>query len=155
MTSFFGLIKGASGKSGRGVRLLTAGCALALMMGAAKTASASAYGYDYWGVHTFKDLPIPAGQLFGVVEGDGLRVRVAGGNFLSVGNLCNWKMDVDFIDASRRRYANVSTGIVGGCTHAAQRKFSLNRDMKEGLACVRLYTAFDHRVASVCHNITR
>lgn len=155
MKSIRGVIESANGTAGRWARLLTAGSAFALLLGTAKPASASAYGYDYWGVHTFKDLPIPAGQLFGGIEGSGLRVRIAGGNFLSVGNLCNWKMDVDFIDSSHRRYANVSTGIVGSCTHAAQRKFLINRDMKEGLACVRLYTAFDHQVASVCHNITR
>src|SRR4051794_6754975 len=101
---------------GRFSRLLLGTCALACATGVAKTASASAYGYDYWGVHTFRDLPIPGGQLFGVVEGDGLRVRVVGGNFVSVGNLCNWRMDIDFIDSGRRRYANVSTGVVRSCT---------------------------------------
>jgi hypothetical protein len=136
-------------------RRIATAAVFALGVGAAGIASASAYGYSWWGVHVFKDIPIPGGHLFRVVEGAGLQVRDVGVNFLSAGNLCNWKIDVDFLDSAGHRYDGVSSGTVRSCTHAAQRHFILNRNMKEGRACIRLYTAFTDPVASVCHNIVR
>ncbi|MBD2435077.1 MULTISPECIES: hypothetical protein [Fischerella] len=119
------------------------------------SANASAIGYAYWGVQTWKDIPIPSGQLTGGVFGRGLYVNDAGGNFISAGNICNWRIDVDFIDASGKTYYRNRGKTVENCTRAGQQKRLIKKNIRPGQACVRLYTAFNHNVASVCHNIHR
>ena len=116
-------------------------------------AQASAIGYDYWGVHVFKDIPIPAGQLTGAVWGEGLYIHDWGGNFGSAGNICNWHFSLHLIDGDGDTYDKVAGKTVTNCTHAGQQKYLLKRNVKPGKACVRLYTNFSHRVASVCHSI--
>jgi hypothetical protein len=117
-------------------------------------AHASAIGYDYWNIQKFKDIPIPSGQLTGGVFGKGLHVHEAGGNFVSAGNLCNWHIDVDAIDAANRTRKLVQGRNNTQCTHVGQAKYSVNQKVSPGKVCIRLYTAFTHRIASVCHNIT-
>ena len=140
----------------RSSRVLCLATLSALALGAAvgpQTAHASAYGYAFWGVHTFKDVPVPAGELFGAVEGRGTRVDRAGGSFLSAGNICNWSFSIVFIDdehghriagvvnQSRQRY----------CSYVGVFKASLGGDRApEGHACIRLYRDFGHeRLAEV------
>lgn len=126
--------------------------AVAVVPSAAK---ASAYGYDYWGTHTFKDIPIPRGQLFGAVEGSGLRVDRAGGTFIAAGNLCNWHIDVDFYDRSQTRYYHVQGQNNSGCSRIGGEKYNLNGfRARPGRACIRLYRDFGNEgLASVCHGI--
>jgi hypothetical protein len=137
--------------------LLLACLTLAVVAATAPTsASASAYGYAYWGVHVFKDIPVPSGQLFGAVRGNGLRVDQAGGEFLAAGNLCNWHIDVDFYDASKARYNHVQGSNHPNCTREGGEKYGLGGlRVRPGRACVRLYRDFgNERLASVCHAIT-
>jgi hypothetical protein len=136
------------------VALFGAVCVMPLTW-AVTAANASAIGYDYWGVHTFKDIPIPAGQLTGGVWGDGLYVHDAGGNFLSAGNICNWHVDIDLIDSSGKTYRYLRGTPVQSCSHEGTQKWLLKQKARPGKACVRLFTAFTDQVASVCHNITR
>jgi len=114
----------------------------------------AAIGLAYWNVHKFQDVPIPGGQLTGGVFGKGLYIHDAGGNFGSAGNLCNWHIDVDAIDAANQTHKLVQGQNNSKCTHVGQEKYIVNRQVPPGKVCIRLYTAFTHHLASVCHNIT-
>jgi hypothetical protein len=118
-------------------------------------AHATAIGYDHWNIQKFKDIPIPSGQLTGGVFGKGLHVNVANGNFLSAGNLCNWHIDVDAIDAANQTHKLVQGRNNPKCTHVGEETYRVNGQVPPGRVCIRLYTAFTHRIASVCHNIIR
>lgn len=121
----------------------------------AMEAKADAIGYAYWGIHVYKDIPIPAGQLTGGVWGNGLYVHDAGGNFLSGGNLCNWHVDIDFLDLNNKRYDYIRGTTVPTCNRRGTQKWLIKKQARPGKLCVRLYTAGSDKVASVCHNITR
>jgi hypothetical protein len=118
------------------------------------TAQAS-IGMTYWGVQRFKDIPIPSGQMVGGISGKGLYVHSAGGNFLSTGNLCNWHVEVEFLDRTGRPYDRAVGKTVENCTRVGQQTGLVQRTVQPGRVCVRLYTAFTHRLASVCHHIHR
>ncbi|RUS25107.1 hypothetical protein BC938DRAFT_472618 [Jimgerdemannia flammicorona] len=118
---------------------------------------ASAGGYSYWGEFTIPelDIPVPGGQLYGEVDGKSLHVSQAGGDFLSLGNLCNWHIDVVFYDEHNREAYKVPGSIHESCNHEGGEKYNINRDVPRGRVCIRLYTAFNHQVTSVCHNIVK
>lgn len=146
------------GSSNSKIRIAAIGAACAAPLAFGITpAIASAIGYAYWGVHVWKDIPIPAGQLTGGVFGDGLYVNDAGGNFLSAGNICNWHVDIDLIDQHGKTFHRVVGTTVKNCTHAGQQKWLVKKTFPGdgGRACVRLYTAFNDNVASVCHHVHR
>lgn len=100
-------------------------------------------------------LKIPAGQLTGGVFGDGLKVNEAGGNFVSAANICNWRINVDSIDDKNRTSRLVEGKVQPNCTRAGQQKFRINKKVPPGRVCIRLYTAFTHRITSVCPTYTR
>lgn len=84
----------------------------------------------------------PSGQLTGGVFGRGLNISDAGGDFVSAGNICNWRIDIDFIDAAGNTYDRVVGKTIENCTHAGQQKWLVQKTVCPGRACVRLYTAF-------------
>ncbi len=123
-------------------------------------AHASAYGYEYWGGFTIdvRGVPIgiPAGQLFGAVEGKGLRVDRAGGDFLTyTRSICNWHIDVDFLDRNGKLSRRIQGSDHYSCNNVGVEKYAVNQTVPEGRACIRLYTNFRYHVASVCHSIVR
>ncbi len=126
----------------------------------ASPASATAGGYDYWGVHTIRDVPVPSGQLFGIIRGNGLNWSEAGGSFIAAGNLCNWHFSVVFYEGARSKnnatvldQENQST-----CSHTGAYKIR-NGDgasISEGSVCIRLYRDFgNEQLGSVCHGISK
>lgn len=140
---------------------LTAGLLAALtaaLTAAAPNAEASAYGYSFWGVHTFKDVPIPSGQLFGAIEGSGLNWTDVGGDFLSVGTICNWQFKVVFYDGARGadKTTTFDQGVQNGCDREGAFKLGNTpaTPAKPGSVCIELYRDFgDERLAAVCHSI--
>jgi hypothetical protein len=134
--------------------------ALALSLTGAPKAEASAYGYAYWGVHTVKDVPIPAGQLFGAIEGKKLNWRDAGGSFLSAGPICNWHFSVVFYEGARKegKTTVIDQDNQSSCAHTGTFKVAnpAGETAPEGSVCIRLYRDFgNEQLASVCHSIHR
>ena len=132
---------------------------LAGVIAAAPSAEASAYGYDFWGVHTLKDIPIPSGELFGAIEGDGLDWHTAGGSFVAAGNVCNWHISLVFYDGARKednRTRVVNQPTQNNCTAAGAYKLANTpfRAAAPGSVCIELYRDFgEERLAAVCHAI--
>jgi hypothetical protein len=149
----------------RGVRALSVatlvlGSALALSLTGAPRAEASAYGVAYWGVHTVKDVPIPAGQLFGAIEGKKLSWRDAGGSFLSAGTICNWHFSVVFYEGARKdgKTTVIDQDNQPSCARTGAFKVANTAAMAapEGSVCIRLYRDFgNEQLASVCHSVHR
>lgn len=121
-------------------------------------ANASAWGFDYWGVHTFKDIPIPSGQITGEIQGDGLNWSEAGGSFVAAGNVCNWAFKVVFYDGARsdHRTAEYEQPTQGDCSRTGAWRFTdpSSHTAKPGSVCIELYRDFgDERLGAVCHAI--
>lgn len=136
---------------------LTAGLLAALVAGA-PSANASAYGYGFWGVHTFKDIPIPSGTVFGAVEGSGLNWDDVGGSFESVGTVCDWNFKVVFYDGARsdNKTTPFEQPLQSGCARTGAFKLgnTPGTPAKAGSVCIELYREFgDERLGAVCHNI--
>jgi hypothetical protein len=145
--------------------LLSLGLSIAAIF-VASPASASAYGYSYWGTHHVSvskggvgadSVLVPNGQLFGAIEGKGLRWTNAGGSFLSPGSICNWHFSVQFYEGRRsNNNVQVADQPNQGCsrTGAFNLHNFLGEDAKAGSVCIRLYRDFGGELlTSVCHGI--
>jgi hypothetical protein len=150
---------GRRGRPGMVLGLVALLTALGIGIGsmAPPAANASAYGYDYWGKHVVKGVPVPSGQLFGAVEGSGTRIDRAGGDFLSAGNICNWSISIVFYNNRNKIARVVNQDRQRNCRHAGIYKLSFGGwHAPEGRVCIRLYRDFGReRLASVCHSIHR
>jgi len=123
------------------------------------SALASARGFESWGGFGVtiggQAIKIPAGQLYGVVEGDGLRIDMTSGGFGTYSSsICNWHIQVDFIDEHEKTYAWYRQPTQESCDAKGAYKIDAGGwTAKPGQACIRLYTNFENHVASVCHSI--
>ena len=124
---------------------------LAGVLAAGSNAEASAYGYSFWGVHTFKDVPVPAGTVFGAIQGAGLNWRDVGGSFESVGTVCNWNFTVTFYEGPRsaNKATKVDEPIQNGCARIGAFKLgTLARPAAAGSVCIELYRQFGDEAGS-------
>jgi hypothetical protein len=132
---------------------------LAMLGARPAVAQASAYGYAYWGGFPItvkgQTIKVPAGQLFGAAEGKGLRMTAVGGDFITyTASICNWHIDVDFLGRDGRQYDKIQGPDHRSCDPWGVEKWNVaGRRIREGRVCIRLYTHFTHRVASVCHSV--
>ena len=120
-------------------------------------ASATAVGHAFWGVHTFREVPIPAGQLTAMVFGKGLNVEGFSMNWGSAGNLCNHHMSVSFQDRNGHQYLPAfDQKNQGNCPKGGsytERWVSPLR-VQPGRVCMSVYRDFGkERLATVCHGI--
>ncbi|MGW0425121.1 hypothetical protein [Streptomyces sp. NPDC003015] len=117
----------------------------------------SAYGWTYFGGTTSAGgYDIPNGQLHGEVDGSGLTVRSAGGDFVTWHSMCEWNIDQVWYDSSGHIYRTDRTSTHNKCTGYGGTKYvySGGAQMRAGKSCTVLYVEWRQvRLAAVCHTI--
>ena len=132
-------------------------CALAFSGAAAQSASASAFGIQYWGAFTAniggQNIGIPSGQLAHQIDGSGRYVSKDAANFMSAANICNWRIDFRYSDVNGYVYERNRGGVHYSCARYGERFTYPRVNKRYGKSCAELYTngAF---VARQCHSIT-
>jgi hypothetical protein len=120
------------------------------------SASADAYGWQYWGGFTVElggvPLGIPGGSLNHSIRGNSVNIEQQNASFFSAGNICNWRIDFVYTLVGGHTYT-INTGpLMSECTHGSGRTIFPRAAMFPGKACAELYSngAF---VARQCHSI--
>ena len=130
---------------------------LAVTSAAPATASADAFGVQFWGSHTVnvkgQTIGIPSGELAHLTEGQGSYVRKDAANFLSF-NICNWRIDFRYSDVNGYVYQRNRGPVTYACSRYGSRFTYPRVNKRPGKTCAQLYRSGEF-VAQQCHYILR
>src|SRR5215831_9212568 len=95
------------------VGLAAAAISLVIAALAAGSASASAYGIQYWGAFTVniggQSIGIPSGQLAHEVSGSGTYINYEWAHVTTLPGFCNWRVDYVYRTVDNRVYRRIRT----------------------------------------------
>src|SRR5215831_10010543 len=95
------------------VGLAAAAISLVIAALAAGSASASAYGIQYWGFFTVnvrgQSIGIPSGQLAHEVSGSGTYINYEWAHITTLPGFCNWRVDYVYRTVYNRVYRRIRT----------------------------------------------
>jgi len=131
--------------------------ALLVIVLAPSSASASAYGVQYWGAFTVnvggQNIGIPSGQLAHKVNGSGARIDSEWAHITTTPGFCNWRVDYVYRDAeNNREYRRIRTATQYGCDTWAYAPSVYPGNVRRGTACAQLYRSGAY-VTRQCHSI--
>ena len=117
----------------------------------------SAAGYAFWGPFCFYGYCLGGGSLLGYIQGFGLWVSDAGGNFAALsGDVCQWNLTVAWFNHSNppRRYRDQTDSVHESCNPPGGEEYFTNHYVVRGGMCTRLWIDYyGKRVAEECHRI--
>lgn len=120
------------------------------------SASASAYGIQYWGAFTVnvggQAIGIPSGQLAHKVNGSGTYINSEWAHITTKPGFCNWRVDYVYTDVYNRTYRRISTATQYGCDTWAYAPTVYPGRVRAGTACAHLYRSGAY-VTKQCHSI--
>jgi hypothetical protein len=136
---------------------LAAATALLLVAAAAPgSASASAYGVQYWGFFTVnirgQSVGIPSGQLAHDIDGAGTYINSEWAHITAAPGFCNWRVDYVYRTAYNRVYRRIRTATQYGCDTWAYAPTVYPGRVRRGTACAQLYRSGAY-VTRQCHSI--
>jgi hypothetical protein len=130
--------------------------AMLLVVIAPSTASASAYGIQYWapfGVSIGgQTIGIPTGQLAHQVSGSGLTINSEWAHITTKPGFCNWRVDYVYKDLNGAEYRRIRTATKTGCDTWAYAPTVYPGRVRAGTACAQLYRSGAY-VTRQCHSI--
>jgi len=131
--------------------------ALLVIVLAPSSASASAYGVQYWGAFTVnvggQNIGIPSGQLAHKVNGSGARIDSEWAHITTTPGFCNWRVDYVYRDAeNNREYRRIRTATQYGCDTWAYAPSVYPGNVRRGTACAQLYRSGAY-VTRQCHSV--
>lgn len=147
----------------RGVRpgalLAVLACALVAAVMAPSSASASAYGIQYWTKFNVsiggQTIGVPAGQLAHQVNGGGDNITSEWAHITTAPGFCNWRVDYVYRDANNgEEYRRIRGTTHNGCDTWAYAETVYPGKVRYGTACAELYRSGAF-VTRQCHSITR
>jgi RHS repeat-associated protein len=117
----------------------------------------SAAGYAFWGPFCFYGYCLGGGSLLGYIQGFGLWVQDAGGNFAAFsGDVCQWNLTVAWFNHSNppRRYRDQTDSVHESCNPLGGEEYFTNHYVVRGGMCTRLWIDYYGKmVAEECHRI--
>src|SRR5262245_50075504 len=120
------------------------------------SASASAYGVQWWGFFTVniggQSVGIPSGQLAHDIEGSGTYVRSEWAHITTAGGFCNWRVDYVYRSVYNHVYRRIRTATQYGCDRWAYAPTVYPGRVRPGTACAQLYRSGVY-VTRQCHSI--
>jgi hypothetical protein len=120
------------------------------------SASASAYGIQYWGFFTVnvrgQSIGIPSGQLAQEIGGSGTYIDYEWAHITTTPGLCNWRVDYVYRTVYNRVYRRISTATKYGCDMWAYAPTVYPGRVRPGTACAQLYRSGVY-VTKQCHSI--
>ena len=138
------------------VGLAAATVALLVATAAAGSASASAYGVQYWGFFTVniggQSVGIPSGQLAQNISGSGTTIRSQWAHITTTPGFCNWRVDYVYKTVFNREYRRIRTATQYGCDTRAYAPTVYPGRVQRGTACAHLYRSGVY-VTRQCHSI--
>lgn len=131
----------------------------AVAVSGAPSAKASADGWTYFAAASvptpWGDVHVPGGQLFHSIKGGGRHIEWQGADFITAGNICNWRIDFLYYDMNGRRDDTSYGPTHYQCNRVGIRKDTINRDVRYGTACAKLLVnGTPVPGAKQCHSIT-
>jgi hypothetical protein len=137
------------------VAALTA-CALLFAVLAPGSASASAYGVQYWGAFTVsiggQNVGIPSGQLAHRINGSGTYINSEWAHITTKPGFCNWRVDYVYRDVYNVEYRRIGTATKLGCDTWAYAPTVYPGRVRSGTACAQLYRSGVY-VTRQCHSV--
>jgi hypothetical protein len=120
------------------------------------SASASAYGIQYWGFFTVniggQSIGIPSGQLAQNINGSGTYIRSQWAHITTTPGFCNWRVDYVYRTVYNREYRRIRTATQYGCDMRAYAPTVYPGRVRPGTACAHLYRSGVY-VTRQCHSI--
>ena len=114
----------------------------------------SANGVSYWGGFHYSNYYIPAGQMYGQIDGSGLNVKDAGGDFITYQSICAWNIDQAFYNTSGKLYYTAHTATHSSCNSVGKSKYNMGFKMQAGKSCSILYAQWRAvKIKAVCFTI--
>ena len=136
--------------------LAAATAALLIATVAAGSASASAYGVQYWGFFTAniggQSVGIPSGQLAQDINGSGTYIRSQWAHITTRPGFCNWRVDYVYRTVFNSEYRRIRTPTQYGCDTRAYAPTVHPGRVRPGTACAQLYRSGVY-VTRQCHSI--
>jgi len=138
------------------VGLATATVALLIAAFAPGSASASAYGIQYWGFFTVnirgQSIGIPSGQLAHDIDGSGTYINSEWAHITTAPGFCNWRVDYVYRTVYNKLYRRISTPTHYGCSMWAYAPTVYPGSVRRGTSCAQLYRSGVY-VTKQCHSI--
>jgi hypothetical protein len=120
------------------------------------SASASAYGIQYWGAFTVnvggQSIGIPSGQLAHEVSGSGTYIESEWAHVTTLPGFCNWRVDYVYRTVYNRVYRRIRTATHYRCDMWAYAPTVYPGRVRPGTACAQLYRSGVY-VTKQCHSI--
>ena len=120
------------------------------------SASASAYGIQYWGFFTVnirgQSIGIPSGQLAHNIDGSGTYINSEWAHITVAPGFCNWRVDYVYRTVYNRVYRRIKTATQYGCDTWAYAPTVYPGRVRRGTACAQLYRSGQY-VTRQCHSI--
>jgi hypothetical protein len=117
------------------------------------SASASAYGIQYWDPFTVniggQAISIPTGQLAHKINGSGLYIPSEWAHITTKPGFCNWRVDYVYSDVYNRVYRRIRTATQYGCDTWAYAPTVYPGTVRAG-KCAHLYRSGAY-VTKQCH----
>jgi hypothetical protein len=135
-------------------------CALGLAALAHNPPNAQAYarGCGFWNPFTVASYNLAAGQYCAEVDGNSTWIYNVEGDFISVGNICNWDITAEFFDSHWNWKRSYASSHQYGCSHTGRSNIYLPYYLSQlvgenyGYMCSTLRVGWQ-RVTSVCHYV--
>ena len=149
-----------SSRPGLGTRihvgLAAATVSLLIAAVAPGSASASAYGVQWWGFFTVnirgQSIGIPSGQLAQEIDGSGTYISSEWAHITTTPGFCNWRVDYIYRTVNNMVYRRIRTATQYGCDMWAYAPTVYPGRVRRGTACAQLYRSGVY-ITRQCHSI--
>jgi len=143
-------------RSSRLVGLAALSLSLLVVAATPGSASASAYGVQYWGFFTVnikgQSIGIPSGQLAHDIDGSGTYINSEWAHITTAPGFCNWRVDYVYRTVYNRLYRRITTPTHYGCSMWAYAPTVYPGRVRRGTGCAQLFRSGVY-VTQQCHSI--